>query len=182
VIDDTTVKPLVDKANSSLYKATINVYNKRYSGLIVLKQTDATTSHLTFITEIGMKMFDFEIKKDTFRLVYVFEPLNKPKILNLLENDMKLVLFYHLLNKKAETYKRGKDVILKTRDSNYYYYKLNTGKNTIKKTVVKGKLFKKCKVDYFYGDSLDVQQIRLKHTGLIRVKIDLNKITKQVQQ
>jgi hypothetical protein len=178
VIDENTVKPVVNKTNSLLYIASIRVFNKHYSGLIVLKQTDSLTSHLTFITQLGMKMFDFEIKKDTFRLVYIFEPLNKPAIVYLLLSDMRLILLHHLLNGKAEIYKLKQNTILKTNYINRYYYKLSPGKNTVEKTIVKGKLFKKARVDYFYGDSLDAQKIRLKHKGLIRIKISLNKISK----
>src|SRR4051812_45456475 len=74
-VTETNVKPIVNKNNSLLYKTKINVFNKYYSGLILLKQTDASTSHLTFVTEIGMKMFDFEIRAGQFKLTYVFEPL-----------------------------------------------------------------------------------------------------------
>jgi hypothetical protein len=177
VITESQVRPIVNKNNSLLYKARIKLFNKRYSGLILLKQTDATTQHLTFVTEIGMKMFDFEIRDNTFKLIYVFEPLNKPKIIKLLESDMKLVLLQHLLNKEAKLYEKKNHKIYKIKDGYTYYYKLNPGTNTVKNSIVKGALFKKEKVDYLYNGSLDAQNIKLKHKGLVRLKIELNKLT-----
>jgi len=179
VITAKEVRPIVNRNNSLLYKAKINLYTKYFSGLIILKQTDSITSHLTFITEIGMKMFDFEVQHNNFKLVYVFAPLNKPKILKLLENDMKLILLEHLLNQEAQVYEKKPNRIYKRTQKLKYYFKSNVETKTIEKITVKGSLFTKEKVWYFYNSDLNAKQVRLKHKGLIRLKIELNNITKQ---
>jgi len=181
VVTSKDVRPIVNKNNSLLYKAKINLYNKYFSGLIVLKQTDSITSHLTFITEIGMKMFDFEIQHNSFKLVYVFEPLNKPRIVNMLENDMKLILLEHLLGQEAKVYEKETKRVYKRSEKLRYYYKSRAETKTIEKIIVKGSLFTKEKVWYFYNEDLNAKQIRLKHKGLIRLKIELNNISKQGQ-
>jgi hypothetical protein len=178
VITEINVRPVINRNNSLLYKAKINLYNRYYSGLIVLKQTDQSTSHLTFVTEIGMKMFDFEIRDNTFKLMYVFEPLNKPKIMKLLESDMKLILLQHLLNKEAAVYEKKNEEVFIIKENFRYYYKVNMNNHTVEKIISKGVLFTKEKVNYFYNDSLDASQIRLRHKGLIRLKIELNKLNK----
>lgn len=106
LITENQVKPIINTNKALLYKTKLDLYRKHYSGLLLLKQTDSNTSHLTFVTEIGMKMFDFEITDDRFNLVYIFEPLNKPKVVQLLEADMKLILLQHLLKKEASIYEK----------------------------------------------------------------------------
>ncbi|MEO6303965.1 MAG: hypothetical protein ABIP51_12415, partial [Bacteroidia bacterium] len=181
VVTESEVRPIVNRNNSLLYKAKINLFNRYYSGLIILKQTDAATSHLTFVTEIGMKMFDFEIQNNNFKLTYVFEPLNKPKIIKLLESDMKLILLQHLLNKQAAVYEKKNEKIYKIKEDLKYYYKTNTGTKTVEKIAVKGSIFTKEKVNYLYNDSLNAKQIKLKHKGLIRLRIELNNLNKTTE-
>lgn len=180
IITGTHVTTIINKDKSLLYKAKINLYNKYYSGLIILKQTDSITSHLVFITELGMKMFDFEIRNNQFKLIYVFEPLNKPKILNLLESDMKLILLQNLLNKDATVFeqKNHTTLIYQTANNKFKnYYFINNSTKTVDKTIVKGSVFIKEKVCYIYDDSLNAKQIILKHKGFIRLKIELNNIS-----
>lgn len=178
LITEKEVEPVISKTSALLYKARIRLYNRDFSGLILLKQLDPEVSHLTFVTEIGMKMFDFEIRNNTFRLVYVFEPLNKPKIIHLLESDMKLILLQHLLNQEAAVYKKGETTVLKTKNGSRYYYTLNTGARTVKKSLKKGALFTQVKVNYTYSNTDNPSQIRLKHKGLVRLKIELNNLHK----
>lgn len=180
LITENQVKPIINTNKALLYKAKLDLYRQHYSGLLLLKQTDANTSHLTFVTEIGMKMFDFEIKNDRFNLVYVFEPLNKPKLIQLLEADMKLILLQHLLKKEASIYKQKDQLIFKVKDGHRYYYELNPGKKTVKKIKVKGHILTKEKVLYNYNDSLDAEHIQLKHKGLIRLKIELTRLNKSL--
>ncbi len=184
VITSADVKTIINKENSLLYKAEIYLFNKYYSGLIVLKQTDSSTAHLVFVTELGMKMFDFEIKNNEFKLIYVFEPLNKPNVLSLLESDMKLILLQNLLNKDAKVFEQNNQnkIIWQTsNDKLKIYYFINTKSKTVEKSIVKGNLFVKEKVSYIYNDSLNAQQIILKHKGFIRLKIELNNISTKVQ-
>ncbi|WP_317898310.1 hypothetical protein [Aurantibacillus circumpalustris] len=179
VVTTNEVQPIIDQNNSLLYKAKIDLFRNHFSGLIVLKQIDSSTSHLTFITEIGMKMFDYEIRDTSFNLVYVFEPLNKPKILNLLKSDMKLILLQHLFNKQADLFEKNGEKVYKVKDNFRYYYVLNKGAKTVKTIKKKSALCTKVKTFYFYSNTLQANQIDLKHKGLIRLKIKLNNINKQ---
>lgn len=179
-ITENQVKPIINTNKALLYKAKLDLYRKHYSGLLLLKQTDSNTSHLTFVTEIGMKMFDFEIKDERFNLVYIFEPLNKPKLIQLLEADMKLILLQHLHKQKAFVYEKKDQRIFKVKEGLRYYYELNPGTKTVKKIKVKGHIFTKEKVLYDYNDSLDAEHIQLKHKGLIRLKIELTRLTKSL--
>ena len=178
-VSEANIQPIVSRKNSLLYKANIKLYNKYFSGIILLKQTDSISSHLVFVTELGMKMFDYEIKNNQFKLIYVFEPLNKPKVLKLLESDFKLVLLQNLLNKEAVIYGKENSLIYKVVDQKQKsFYYANKSTKTVSQIKVKGALFCKEKVNYVYNDSLSATQIKLKHNGIIRLKIELNNISK----
>jgi hypothetical protein len=177
-ISEQELRPVIDKDKAQLFKAKIDLYNQHFSGLILLKQLNQEVSHLTFVTEIGMKMFDFEVKDSVFRLVYVFEPLNKPRIIQLLQEDMKLLLMQHLSDKEASIYERKDQKIFKVKEDFRYYYKLKPGSALIDQIIKKGSLFRKVNVRYSYNDSLQIRTIRLKHKGLVRLKIELTQLTK----
>lgn len=182
-VTDSHIQTVIKPNNSSLYKAKINLYNRYFSGLIVLKQTDSVTSHLVFVTELGMKMFDFKIQNNELELIYIFEPLNKPNILKLLKSDMKLILLQNLINKEALVYEKAdmNKIIYKVADGKLqHYYFVNANTKTIGKTIVKGTVCVKEKVNYIYDEKEIAQQIILKHSGFIRLRIELNKISKEV--
>lgn len=175
------VTPLISADNAMLYKAQIFLFNKYYTGLLLHKQTDSLTSHLVFVTEVGMKMFDVEIKKDSLRMAYCFGPMNQPKITKLLEADMGNILLYPLLNKTAKIYVSKKDnsklYLARQNKRRYVYYTL-PGTNRVAKARVKGSLFAKQKTVYTYGADNLPESVSLKHKGLLRLKIKLSRINK----
>jgi hypothetical protein len=178
-ITRTDVQPLVSFNNTMLYKTQIFLFNKYYTGMLLHKQTDSTTSHLVFVTELGMKMFDMELKKDSLKMVYCFAPMNKPKITALLENDMSSILLYQLLNKMGKIYvskKEGGDLFVIKKDGKKYFYYTQPNSNRIAKSLVKGKLFTKQKTVYKFGTDNLPESVSLKHKGLLRLKIILNRI------
>ena len=168
------VNPIVQDS-SLLFTASIKLYTKYYSGLIFLKRTDSVTSHLVFVTELGMKMFDYQIQNNQFKLDYVFEPLNQPRILNLLESDFKLMLLQNLYNSIALEYQKENTTIYQIDKS---YYTVHTNTKNIQKIKVKRNPFSGLKIKYFNCDTLAAQKIVLKHKGFIALKMELNKIQK----
>ena len=173
------VQPLVSADNTMLYKTQIFLFNKYYTGMLLHKQTDSTTSHLVFVTELGMKMFDIELKKDSLKMVYCFEPMNKPKITTLLEQDMGLILLYQLLDKSGKIYvnkKKGGSLYVTKENSKKYIYYSQVNSKRIAKSLVKGELFTKQKTVYKFGTDNLPESVSLKHKGLLRLKIKLNRI------
>ena len=178
-ITPTDAQSLVSSEISLLYKTQIFLFNKYYTGMLLHKQTDSATSHLVFVTELGMKMFDIEVKKDSLKMVYCFAPMNTPKITTLLENDMGLILLYQLLNKTGKVYvnkKEGKNLYFTRENNKKYFYYTQANSNRIAKSLVKGKLFTKQKTVYKYGPDNLPESVSLKHKGLLRLKIKLNRI------
>jgi|SRR6185437_5138701 len=178
-ITATDVQPLVSVSNTMLYKTQIFLFNKYYTGMLLHKQTDSATSHLVFVTELGMKMFDIELRKDSLKMVYCFEPMNKPKITTLLEQDMGLILLYQLLNKQGKIYvnkKEGENLYVTKENGKKYIYYTQVNSSRITKSLVKGKLFTKQKTVYKFGADNLPESVSLKHKGLLRLKIKLNRI------
>lgn len=176
-VDKERVLPIIDPTVSLLYKANIQLYSKRYSGIILLKQTDAKTAHLTFVTEIGMKLFDYEITDTTFKLVSIFEPINQARITTTLENDMKLILLHQLYKTESTHYEKGTSNIYRIRDKTRYYYVVGANR-TIGHIQAKGLLFNKVRVNYLMDEDLKPQEIKLKHKGLMHLKINLKRLSK----
>ena len=138
LIGEKEIKSLIPKTGSLLFKAKIDLYSKHYSGLMILKQTDSLTSHLTFVTEVGMKMFDFEIKDHVLKLVYIFEPLNKPKLIQLLTADLELLLLQKAMGREASVYINSDRTMYKIRDKKIYYYLANQNQSIVSTTGARG--------------------------------------------
>jgi hypothetical protein len=176
------ITPLISSDNAMLYKMQIFLFNKYYSGLLLHKQTDAATSHVVFVTELGMKMFDMQVKSDSLKMVYCFGPMNQPKITTLLENDMGSILLNQLLNRTGKVYSstKGQNKLYVTKQGkarNIYYTQENS--NKIIKSIARGKLFTKQKTVYKYGSDNILESVSLKHKGLLRLRIKLNRINKE---
>jgi hypothetical protein len=171
-ITDAEILPLIPKTGSLLFKAKIDLYSKHYSGLIILKQTDSLIAHLTFVTEVGMKMFDFEIQNHKLKAVYIFEPLNKPKLIKLLTSDLELLILQKAYNKEASVYNDSEKITYLLKENMKYYYFVNSN-HSIHKSLVKGTLFKKLKITYSYSNTQKLDQLFLKHSGFFPLKIRL---------
>lgn len=174
------VRPVIQMDKPLLYKASIKLYNERYSGLLLLKQTDSATAHATFITEIGMKMFDFEIRNNAIRPVYVFEPMNKPKLVLYLAEDIKQLLLLNLLGTEAEIYEKNNSRIYKIRQQRRHYYRTDSS-GRVNRVVLKGRLVKKGIITYRYNSQQAPEHIVLKHKGLIPLRWTLNRISQTPQ-
>ena len=106
-----------------LYKAKINIYNKNFGGILIIKKIEKEHHRIVFTTEIGNKIFDFVIVNDTFKVNYIVNELNKKNIINTLQNDFHiLVKEYSNVNKQFDSdtetiYQTNYDKI-----NNLYYF------------------------------------------------------------
>src|ERR1041385_3947450 len=82
-----TIGSFIPTDKAVKYKASIDVLKKHFTGIVVIKQTDTETKHLVFLTELGMRMFDFEWKRDSMKPVFVFDPLNRPNLVTALTKN-----------------------------------------------------------------------------------------------
>lgn len=108
-----------------VYKAKIEVYNKNFGGILIIKKTGTESHRVVFTTEFGSKLFDFQFEGDTFTKNYAVEDLDKKIFINILRDDFKL-----LVNQSAMTlavYESENQKIYKTQsDKKFNFYFLKT--------------------------------------------------------
>lgn len=177
VITKQTIVPVFQETSAAKFKATIDVLKNHLSGIIIVKQTDSVSTHIIFVTEIGMKMFDFEWKNNEMKAVFVFEPLNKPKLINALLSNFKSLFLLDVYNTHAGWCKN------KAIQS---YYKIEGYKNKyiiadsasgLSNQNIFHKNRKSCFIKYtFVPENKTYSQIKCTQFGFIKIRTELNKI------
>lgn len=172
VINASNLQPVIPPGSAVKYKASIDVLNKHFTGLIILKQTDADTKHLVFITELGMRMFDFEMKGDSVTPVFVFDALNKPKLVTALVRNFKTILLIDWFNKTAELSTKSDKEVLHLKGIKHHSFLFKDVNGYATKQQVFNKHKKETKTTY----SNTYNTIKLKQYGLVKLFIGLEKI------
>lgn len=170
--------PTVLSANKATkFKGSIDVLKNHLTGLIIVKKTDSLTTHIIFVTEIGMKMFDFEWKNNNMNVVYVFEPLNKESLISSLKTGFKQMLLLDVFDKHAGL-SSNKNI------KSYYDIEGEKHRYIITDTVsgiTSQQIFNKNRKNRFINYTFDTKkkeysQIRSTQFGLVKIKIELNRI------
>jgi hypothetical protein len=114
-----------------IYKTAVDVYGRYLSGLLIIKNTDPDVYRLVFTTEVGVKLFDFELGPgDFFKVHHVIDQMNKKVVLNLLRDDFRLLLMNPLIASEAAVSRDAGYVIYRLRgkkEENAYFYNLEDG-------------------------------------------------------
>ena len=82
--------------NKTTYLTRLKVLNHELSGITIIKKVKKTnTFHLVFMSQIGLKYFDLEVRmgkpSDWFKINYIMESLNKEFILEALQTDFQIL-------------------------------------------------------------------------------------------
>ena len=119
-------KILSDTLNSYVYRARIKLYDKDFSGLIIIKPKKKK-HRIVFLNEIGMKFFDFEISNNSYKTYHIFQAMNKKMLIKLLVNDFRLILMTDINNKSKFLIekKTGKYAIKPKNVKEYYLFDNN---------------------------------------------------------
>ncbi|NVO03187.1 MAG: hypothetical protein HXX09_10860 [Bacteroidetes bacterium] len=162
----------------ALFKTNAHVYGKDFGGLIFIKLMPDNSYRINFITEFGMKIFDFEFKNEKFKVYSCLEQINKKIIINTLEKDFRLLLTNQLTKKKVKILKEKKSntKVLKVKEGKFknYYFLDSTNVNFNKIESCKN-LFKKVTVDLKEYKQGFPKTINFTHKN-IDLDIRLNKI------
>ena len=171
-LSDEDLSPFSPADKAVKYKTSIDVLNKHFTGLIILKQTDADTKHLVFVTELGMSMFDFVIKGDSMKPVFVFDALNKPQMVNALLRNFETIFFVKWRNKSLELREKSNKVILYLKEGKHeMFLKKGDGKLYQEQWV-----FYKHKKETRTVYSANYDHIKLKQYGVVKLYIEMDKI------
>ncbi|MBL0049618.1 MAG: hypothetical protein IPP32_16150 [Bacteroidetes bacterium] len=120
IIDSTLLPSLFKNCNPApLYKANVNLYGKKFGGLLLIKNMPDSSYRFVFTTETGIKLFDFELKNDSFKVHFCIEKFNKAGVLQTLASDLKLVLTENRIGQNAQ--------ILSATDNKWTIYKFSSG-------------------------------------------------------
>ena len=115
-----------------IYKAKIDIYGRKFGGILIIKKIDENSHRVVFTTEFGNKLFDFLFENDTVINNFVIEELDKKFIVNTLRNDFKLLVSEK--NKVLNQFDSGLEDIYKTIDDKQFnFYFINKKSHTLDK-------------------------------------------------
>lgn len=158
-----------------VYKANIEVYGNNIGGIFIAKQINDTLHRMVFTTDFGNKLMDFELSKNSFKVNYIVEELDRNIIKNVLKEDFRLLLqtnyevdqvFENELYTvyKSET-KKGFNFLFVDKKNNNLVKLLNTTKRKEKVTF-----------EFESKNSIFAEKVRITHQN-IKLKINLNQIS-----
>ena len=117
-----------------IYKAKIDIYGRKFGGILIIKKIDENSHRVVFTTEFGNKLFDFLFENDTVINNFVIEELDKKFIVNTLRNDFKLLVSEK--NKVLNQFDSGLEDIYKTIDDKQFnFYFINKKSHILDKIV-----------------------------------------------
>jgi hypothetical protein len=173
---------IIPRDTNVIYKTAVNAYGKYLSGLLVVKSQGVNDYRLVFMTEMGVKLFDFEFAGDDFKVHHCIEQMNKKPVLKLLEKDFTLMLGRNLpasqvLTDPAKDKETGGETIFYSRDKEVVYYtydKQSRQVSSIKSFSHKGK--EKLFITFGRNGEVVPAEITLDHHNLdLDMKLDLLK-------
>jgi hypothetical protein len=169
-----------DNFNSFLFRTNITVYGKDFSGLLVTKQMAAGDYRVIFTTELGMKLFDFEFRDTSFTLHYCVPQFNRPKLLQTIREDIRILLMNDLKGKEIGVFADPQKVydVYRIRDGSLYnYYFVEKETNRLVKIEHSKKHVKK--IIFTLGNYQEgfPNAVLIRHYN-IRLKIALNLLKK----
>lgn len=167
-----------------IYKARVEVYNKKFGGILIVKKIAPESYRIVFTTEFGSKLFDFQFEGDKFTRNFVIEDLDKKFIINILRDDFKL-----LLNEKAEVlevFASDMQNVYKTQDgSRFNFYFIDRKSERLEKIVNTSKTKEKVEIGFISSEigagefkETIADTIAITHKN-IELKIDLKKFKKE---
>ncbi len=176
--EQTILKPVLAACIANKYKANIDVLKNHFTGILIVKQTDSLTTRMVFVTELGIKLFDFETTNGTIKTNYIFEALNKPSFVKGLQDNFSNMFLLNTVGQHFEACKKGSLEILKRRQNkNSWFYTLTpkTQQLFLHETFYKRK--RNSKIEYSYDNDLsNYTKIKCKQYGLIKFYFELNVI------
>jgi hypothetical protein len=117
----------------ALYKGSLNISKHHLTGLFFLKRISLNTVRIVFFNELGMSYFDLEITENKLLIHSCFPSLNRKSLLQLIENDFRLLLIADntIIKVKPSQSKEPEFLVFRVkskRGSYRYTYEKDSGK------------------------------------------------------
>jgi len=169
--------PVIQNNNTIKFKANIGVMKNNFSGIVLVKQTDSLHQHIVFVNELGMKLFNFNVVNNEVNATYVFEPINKPALVDALKRNMKHLLMIGLYNKPSQKCLNENQTLFKTQNENHYYFFSTTDQNKLQTQYVFYKKKLESKIDYTFDHNTNsYSSILCKQKGFGNISIELQRL------
>jgi hypothetical protein len=159
-----------------VFNMQIDFRKNHFSGMLVVKCVEENRFETVFNTWFGVNVFDFEFNGEAFHINNCMESLNKKKVVQTLENDLKILFFLNLkpAGSPAGIYLNKNRKGMEINKIGDYYYLKDTGKKELLQIEVPHFF---SSLHYRFEDYRErfPANIRIKH-GNIGLKIQLDKI------
>lgn len=105
------------------YSATVDVYGKHLSGLLLVKNMGDGNVRTAFTNEAGVTFFDFQFSRDgNFEVKKVIKQLDRKPVINTFRDDFSLLLLLPFKGRSLQRYERGDEIFLASRQKNESAY------------------------------------------------------------
>ena len=151
--------------NDYIYKAKIDVYGKKFGGILIIKKINNKSHRVVFTTEIGNKLFDFLIENDMVTTNFVINELDKNIIVKTLQNDFKLLVSQ--INNVIKQYDTEQEEVFETNQENQRnFYFINKKSHTLDKIISASKSKEKVEVLFSNIVSQTANSILINHKNI----------------
>jgi len=177
---NSVVRVFPQKEFRAIYKTTIDFKDKSFSGLLLVRENIDSSFRIAFVTEVGMKIFEFEFfprQKNAFHVVSILSYLDKAIIIKTLKRDFESIFMVFTAFKTPNIKPLEKDL--------YIYKYCYEGKRSY---LVQGKkiqnmsrfkfFFPKEEIHFTYTNRIIPQLIKFHHFGVkLDIEMKLIKVT-----
>lgn len=164
-----------DPNKDYVYKTNIEVYGKNLGGIFIAKRLNDTLHRMVLTTDFGNKLLDFELSKNSFKVNFIVEELDKNIIKNILKDDFKMLFKSDFVIE--ETFEDNNYIIYKSLEENkftsYLYKKKNN--NDLIKIVKASKRKEKVTFEFESENNTFAEKIIITHHN-IKLKLSFNQI------
>lgn len=167
-------KPILqDTSAKILFKSSVSISGYNFGGILLFKKMNDNTVRAILLSELGMTIFDFEIKGNGFKLIDCFEQMKKNENINSMVNTVgtDLVLLAGGVPEQTKVsvlYDKdfmGRIFRFQANNSsdgyNYYYLQRVTNNVLRLENVIKGKEI--VAINYQYTDLGRLHAIQIRH-------------------
>jgi hypothetical protein len=169
-----------DTFQKALYEVEISYGSKNISGVAIIKKMEENQTFRTvFMSETGLKYFDFEFfKNDSTVVHYAMDAMKRKGLIRTLTADLGLLLMTEIDNKNLTYYlpEKSQGLIIKEKQKGHNYYKFNEIYKPPVNIYRRGCLSPASEIKINYTPEFIPSNIIFTH-GVINLKMELKLIT-----